>query len=308
MHPFAGITQIRFNGYNLRPRYGTTPWRTKYTNRRRGSQVNILTMDVTKAHFANASRNFLLHTRRLIIDVVGDRSRGEDMGIPIVSIVGRSNTGKTTLVEKLVTELKNRGYRVATIKHNLHGFQIDHEGKDSYRHKQAGAVCTVIASSGRVAMVKDLDRDLSIDEIATRFIDGADIIVTEGYKGNDKRKIEVHRREAYADLLCGEGDDLLAIATDTPLSLKVPQYDINDAGGLCDLIESTFLEPTGVPSLSLVVDGSVVPLKPFVHTMVINAIRGLLSGLQGCEDPHEIDIRIRVSKTTAPAGRTDDRL
>ena len=66
--------------------------------------------------------------------------------IPIVSIVGRSNTGKTTLIEKLIPELRRRGYRVATIKHNIHGFDIDHEGKDSWRHKKAGARLTVIAS------------------------------------------------------------------------------------------------------------------------------------------------------------------
>ncbi|HOS39335.1 MAG TPA: molybdopterin-guanine dinucleotide biosynthesis protein B [Spirochaetota bacterium] len=214
------------------------------------------------------------------------------MNIPIVSIVGRSNTGKTTLVEKLVAELTRRGRRVATIKHNLHGFDIDHEGKDSFRHKQAGAVMTVIASAARVALVKDIEGDMTIDEIAARFIDDADIIITEGYKGNDKAKIEVHRREAYPDLLCGAGDNLLAVATDTRLSIDVPQYDINDAHGLCDLIEREALAATRGPTVTLTVDGAVVPLKPFVQAMLANGIRGMVSGLKECADARELRIAI----------------
>ena len=77
--------------------------------------------------------------------------------IPIVSIVGKSNSGKTTLIEKLIAELTRRGWRVATIKHNRHGFEIDHEGKDSWRHKQAGAVATVVASPRRIAVIEDTE-------------------------------------------------------------------------------------------------------------------------------------------------------
>jgi molybdopterin-guanine dinucleotide biosynthesis protein B len=79
--------------------------------------------------------------------------------IPILSVVGRSNAGKTTLIVKMIAELVRRGYRVATIKHNRHGFEIDHEGKDSWRHKQAGARITVIASPHQVAVVEDIEKD-----------------------------------------------------------------------------------------------------------------------------------------------------
>lgn len=167
------------------------------------------------------------------------------MGIPIVSIVGRSNAGKTTLVEKLVRELTSRGYRVATIKHNIHGFEIDHEGKDSYRHKHAGAVQSIIVSRERIALVRDLRRELSIDEVAAKFIDDVDIILTEGYKINDKPKVEVSRAAARQELLCGENDNLIALAADAPHPLPVPHYDINDAAGLVDLIEKKFLRCAG---------------------------------------------------------------
>lgn len=162
--------------------------------------------------------------------------------IPVVSIVGRSGTGKTTLVEKIIRELKGRSYRVATIKHNLHGFQIDHEGKDSWRHKKAGAVVTVIASPHQVAVIEDIDRDYSIAELCNQYIRGVDIVLSEGYKVNPHPKIEVHRKAADPDLLCGEGDNLIAIATDEPLAVGVPCVDINDAEGLADIIEEKVLK------------------------------------------------------------------
>jgi len=106
------------------------------------------------------------------------------MTIPIVSIVGKSNAGKTTLLEKLIPELVKRGYRVATIKHNMHGFDIDHEGKDSWRHKKAGANTTIVSSPHQLALFQDVDHNHSLDEIRDKYIKNADIILAEGYKGN----------------------------------------------------------------------------------------------------------------------------
>src|SRR5512139_3009548 len=113
--------------------------------------------------------------------------------IPIVSIVGKSDSGKTTLIEKLIAELTNRGFRVATIKHNRHGFDIDHEGKDSWRHKRAGAVATVVASPVRIALIEDTTRDYDLAEIRNLYIRNADIVLAEGYKHNPHPKIEVFR-------------------------------------------------------------------------------------------------------------------
>jgi molybdopterin-guanine dinucleotide biosynthesis protein B len=161
--------------------------------------------------------------------------------IPIVSIVGKSNSGKTTLIERLIAELVRRGYRVATIKHNRHGFDIDHEGKDSWRHKRAGARTTVVASPGRVAVVEDVERDYSIDELAGRYIRDADIILSEGFKKNILPKIEVNRAEMNQGLISRREDNLIAVAADKPLDAGVPCYDINDAAGLANLIEERFL-------------------------------------------------------------------
>jgi molybdopterin-guanine dinucleotide biosynthesis protein B len=162
-------------------------------------------------------------------------------GIPIVSIVGRSNTGKTTLMVKLITELKRRGYRVATIKHNIHGFDIDHEGKDSWRHKKAGALVTVIASPHSVAVIEDVDRDYEISELRDRYIRDVDIILSEGFKGNPFPKIEVFRSVLKHEPLCTKEDNLIAVAGDRPLGRGVPCLDLDDVGGLVDLIEERFL-------------------------------------------------------------------
>ncbi|MDP2972779.1 MAG: molybdopterin-guanine dinucleotide biosynthesis protein B, partial [Deltaproteobacteria bacterium] len=85
--------------------------------------------------------------------------------IPIISIVGKSDSGKTTFIEKLLPELVRRGYRVATVKHDVHGFEVDREGKDSWRHKQAGAHTVIISSPTKVALIRDVEKDLRLDEI-----------------------------------------------------------------------------------------------------------------------------------------------
>jgi molybdopterin-guanine dinucleotide biosynthesis protein MobB len=117
--------------------------------------------------------------------------------IPIVSIVGRSKSGKTTLIERLIPEFIKRGYRVATIKHHGKDFQIDHEGKDSWRHKEAGAHKVAISSPQKVALIEDCSQELSLAELAARFIRGADIIIAEGFKRDRHPKIEVFRQGTH---------------------------------------------------------------------------------------------------------------
>jgi molybdopterin-guanine dinucleotide biosynthesis adapter protein len=165
-----------------------------------------------------------------------------DPPIPIVSIVGKSNSGKTTLIEKMIAELVRRGWRVATIKHNMHGFEIDHEGKDSWRHKHAGARTTVIASPHQVAVVEDVDGDYEIGALSDRYIRNVDVILVEGYKKNPYPKIEVFRASLKRERLCTTEDNLVALASDVPLDAGVPCLDINDIAGITDLVENRFLK------------------------------------------------------------------
>jgi molybdopterin-guanine dinucleotide biosynthesis protein MobB len=167
----------------------------------------------------------------------------------VVSVVAKSGTGKTTLLEKLIAELKQRGYRVGALKHDAHRFDIDHENKDSWRLTRAGADTMVISSREKLAMVK-MNRESEeppASEIVARYFTDVDLVLTEGFKGNTYPKIEVHRKDKRQDLLCrGEFYDktLLAVASDEPLDMDVPVYNINDAEGICDFIEERFLRRT----------------------------------------------------------------
>jgi molybdopterin-guanine dinucleotide biosynthesis adapter protein len=167
-----------------------------------------------------------------------------NVAIPIISIVGKSDVGKTTVLEKVIRELKGRGYRLATIKHHVHWFEIDQPGKDTWRHAQAGSDVVVIAAPNRLAMIRELESELSLAEIAA-MIQDVDIIITEGYKRGNKPKIEVSRAARSPGLICTR-EELFALVTDQdhPEMEGVPQFDLNDTINLVDLIESEFLTST----------------------------------------------------------------
>ena len=135
----------------------------------------------------------------------------------LVAIVGKSDSGKTTLIEKLVPELVKLGLRVGTVKHDAHSFEIDHPGKDSWRHGQAGAEAYVVASSERLAYIQKLDAELELVDIVHRFYQGFDIVVAEGYKRTAPHRVELFRLGAgHAEPLCGPGE-AIALVTDADL-------------------------------------------------------------------------------------------
>jgi molybdopterin-guanine dinucleotide biosynthesis protein B len=160
--------------------------------------------------------------------------------VPVVSIVGRSDSGKTTLIERLVPILKKRGLKVGTIKHDVHGFQVDYPGKDSWRHKNAGADVTIISSPTQIAMVKDTDHDWSIDELSI-LLDGLDIVLTEGYKKENRPKIEVFRHQT-SDIrpLCSTSDNLIAMVTNENVSIQVPLFHPDEPEALADFLIKYF--------------------------------------------------------------------
>ena len=165
----------------------------------------------------------------------------------IISVVAKSGTGKTTLLEKIILELKQRNYQVGALKHDAHRFDIDHKGKDSWRLTQAGADTMVISSPAKMAMVKKniKDEEMRPDELIHEYFHDVDIVLTEGFKKNQFPKIEVHRKERSNKLLCrGETHDekLIAVASDDHLELDVPVFNINDAKGICDFIEKGYLK------------------------------------------------------------------
>ncbi|NWF54550.1 MAG: molybdopterin-guanine dinucleotide biosynthesis protein B [Syntrophaceae bacterium] len=218
--------------------------------------------------------------------------------IPIVSIVGTSDSGKTTLIEKLVPELNRRGYRVATVKHDVHGFDVDREGKDSWRHKQAGAHTVIISSPQKLALIRDVDHDAELTELRDKYIQDVDIILSEGFKRNSQPKIEVFRKERHRELLCTREDNLLAIASNQPFQIGVPCFDLEDARGMVDLIEEKFLKAKELPSVQLKVNGREVPLSPFVRKSILGTVRGMVSALKECETPQRIELQIFADPDT----------
>ena len=209
---------------------------------------------------------------------------------PIVSIVGRAKSGKTTLMEKLIGELKSRGYRVATIKHTPQGMSLDKPGKDSWRHLNAGSEATAIGSPDRVMLIKPVTQDPSLDEIVRCLGEDYDIILAEGFKQDNAPKIEVHRKEAGPPL--GVVRKLIAIATDEPLEVKTRQFSLQDIKGLADLLEKGFIQPQQ-ERVSLYVNKVPVSLSSFPREIITNIILAIVSSLKGVKRVRSLDIFLR---------------
>jgi molybdopterin-guanine dinucleotide biosynthesis protein MobB len=160
---------------------------------------------------------------------------------PVVSIVGKSKSGKTTLIEALISELKSRGYRIATIKHSVHRLSFDKPDKDSWRHIRAGSDATAIVSPDQVVLIKPATEEPDLNETARIFSEDYDIILAEGFKQSSAPKLEVHRKAAGPPL--SHINNLIAIATDEPLETKTRQFSLHDIKGLADLLENSFIKP-----------------------------------------------------------------
>jgi molybdopterin-guanine dinucleotide biosynthesis protein MobB len=156
----------------------------------------------------------------------------------VIGITGWSGSGKTSLVIRLIPELKTRGFRVATVKHAHHAFDIDTPGKDSYEHRAAGAAEVVVSSAQRWAIMHENrdDGEPTLEELLTR-ISPADIVLVEGFKNDAHAKIEVHRPSTGAELICPGNESVIAVASDERLTnLSLPVLDLNDTVAIADFI------------------------------------------------------------------------
>lgn len=214
--------------------------------------------------------------------------------LPIICMVGASNSGKTTYLEKLIPELQRRGYRVGTLKHDVHGFEMDREGKDTWRHRKAGAQTIGIASPMTVATIRETAEEMPLGLIAGRYFWQEDILLTEGFKRSHYPKIEVFRSVIEAQPICGAGDNLVAVVTDDPVKVDVPVYRFDDVPGMADLIENRYLKDRKKPRLTVYLDGKQLPMKDFVVDFVLGGIVGMISSLRGWAKPRKIDIQIRL--------------
>jgi molybdopterin-guanine dinucleotide biosynthesis protein B len=153
----------------------------------------------------------------------------------VAGFAGYSGSGKTTLVEQLIPALRLRGLRVSVVKHAHHSFDIDQPGKDTYRHREAGAFEVVVASNRRLALMREFERDasLTVHQMIAELYDGVDWVLVEGFKDSDLLKIEVWRAASGKPTRYVDDGFVVAIATDSPAHLPEPTLrpvlDLNDA-------------------------------------------------------------------------------
>lgn len=162
--------------------------------------------------------------------------------VPVLSVVGCGKCGKTTMVERLVAELTRRGFVVGTLKHDVHGFSMDHEGKDTWRHKQAGARAVAIIGPDQVGVVRSTpDGEFSVYD-AIQLLGPVDLVITEGFKRMPFLKIEIFSsvRNEGAPLCLGD-PNLLAIAGDLPMETDLPRFDWNEISAIADFVQKRVL-------------------------------------------------------------------
>lgn len=167
----------------------------------------------------------------------------------VFGIAGYSGSGKTTLVERLIPALRARGLRVSVLKHAHHDFDIDHVGKDSWRHRQAGATEVLVTSPQRWAVVHELRGapEPTLDEHLAR-LSACDLVLVEGFKQAPIPKLEVHRLAAGKPSLWSTDGDIVAIATDAPITSGRPQFALDAIEAIADFVVAHLGLPAGSPS------------------------------------------------------------
>jgi len=163
----------------------------------------------------------------------------KDVKIPIVCIVGKSGSGKTTVLARLIPEFVGRGLKVGTVKHHKGDFEFDMPGKDSWTHKRAGAAVSLVSSPKKIGMVMDVDQDAALEELVPYFRD-VDVVLAEGYKHGKHPKVEVFRPEVHPEPVCRNDGNLLALVCDKNVDLGAPRFATTDSKGLARFLIARF--------------------------------------------------------------------
>jgi molybdopterin-guanine dinucleotide biosynthesis protein B len=215
---------------------------------------------------------------------------------PIVCVVGRSKSGKTTFIEGLLPELMRRGYRVATIKHTHASVQTNAPFKDSIRHEQAGAQIALLSTPRKILFTERVAHDASLETLANRYVRDVDLILAEGFKRDKYPKIEVFTSRVHPRPLAPGLSNVRALITDDKLDLDIPCFARSRVQEVATFIEHELMN--GMPATGttfLKVNGKPIPLSDFPEEMLVGAVRGMVSSLKGCESPGEIEITLRFN-------------
>jgi len=214
---------------------------------------------------------------------------------PVVCVVGRDGSGKTRIIEAIAREMKTRGHRVATVARSDEGPALRSVTRDAERYDSAGSDMIVVGSPDAVTSVRRVDEEASLDELIWTVGEEYDLILAEGFRESGFPKIEVHRAAVGGGLVCRKGE-LLAVAGDTPVDIDVPQFGLDDAAGLADLIEEKVLASVLTEDASVYVDGVHLPVTLFVRKMVASTVIGMLRNLKGVSQPRSLRVVVRLRR------------
>jgi molybdopterin-guanine dinucleotide biosynthesis protein B len=161
---------------------------------------------------------------------------------PVLAIIGKKNCGKTTLIEKLIPELIDLGFRIGTIKHHHGTISMDQPGKDTWRHKQAGAHTVVLSSPAGLGVIRDTPGEIPVSELVEHYFSDVDLVLTEGYKKEKLPKIEIFRSTVHAEPLPNPGEDIIAIMSDVELARKIPCFRLTETRQLAKFLVERLLQ------------------------------------------------------------------
>ncbi|MHC4599458.1 MAG: molybdopterin-guanine dinucleotide biosynthesis protein B [Planctomycetota bacterium] len=215
---------------------------------------------------------------------------------PVVSIVGRSGSGKTVFLNGLIPALKARGHAVGTIKHHAHELGADRPGSDTNRHFEAGADRVALSGPGQIAYFERAGGERPPAEVVRRFFPGLDLVVTEGFKRGPFPKIEVARRERAETLITELEEGLIAVVADFDPGLPLPRFALDDFDGVAAFLEEKIMARWESPewTAELTVDGKKIPMKSFVKDFVLGVVMGMVESLKGVPDePGEVVVKVK---------------
>ncbi|MCJ7604895.1 MAG: molybdopterin-guanine dinucleotide biosynthesis protein B [Dehalococcoidales bacterium] len=210
----------------------------------------------------------------------------------IISIVGKSGSGKTTLLERLIVELKERGHRVAIVKHSHHDNDLDTTKKDTWRFTRAGSALSAINSLDHLAIYRRMDHYFDPRELSDYVPWDYDFILTEGFKGSNYPKIEVHN-PAHGKELITDPSLLLAVVTDEPLDIDIPQFPRDDVTAIADLIEKTIQDTNGKDEIELVVNGAPVVLSLSQQDVLTRTMLAMIPDSHGPDGVNNLHLSLR---------------
>jgi molybdopterin-guanine dinucleotide biosynthesis protein B len=211
----------------------------------------------------------------------------------IISFVGKSSSGKTTLLEKVIAELKKRGHKVAIVKHSHHKDDLDTAAKDTWRFTKAGSELSAINSLDHLAIYRRMDEFFDPQDIAKYVLWDFDIILTEGFKGSNYPKIEIHRAEQGDELLT-DPKLLIAVVTDKPLAITVPQYAHDDIKGIVDIIEKTAASQEIESELEIIINGEQKTISPKTKQALTRVFKELIPDMKNNGKVKNLHISMRA--------------